>query len=58
MGGGGWGGGGVVYIVGFMVRNFVLRRRVAVKVISDHKTEDIPPEMKILNTVIPILMYF
>ena len=25
--------------------------------ISDHTSEDIPPEIKILNTVIPILMH-
>ena len=27
-------------------------------IISDHKTADIPPQMKILNMVIPILMPF
>ena len=27
-------------------------------VISDHKTDDIPPQMKISNMVIPILMHF
>ena len=26
--------------------------------ISDHKTDDIPPQMKNLNMVIPILMHF
>ena len=26
--------------------------------ISDHKTYDMPPQMKILNMVIPILMHF
>ena len=39
------------YIVGCMVGNFVLRRR-------DHITDDIPPQMKILNMVIPNLMHF
>ena len=43
-----------------MVGNFVLRRRVsgAVKRISDHITDDIPLQMKILNMVISILMHF
>ena len=36
-----------------MVGNFVLRRRV----ISDHITDDIPPQMNILNMVIPIIMH-
>ena len=53
-------GGGGAFIVGYMVGNFVLRRRVrgAVNVISDHITDDIPPQMNILNMVIPILMHF
>ena len=44
-----------------MVGNFVLPRRVSgvVKhVISDHITDDIPPQMNILNMVVPILMHF
>ena len=40
------------YIVSYMVGNFVLN------VISDHITDDIPPQMKILTMVIPILMHF
>ena len=39
------------YIVGFIVRNFVF-------MISGHKTDDIPPQIKILNKVIRILMHF
>ena len=37
-----------------MVRNHVLRLRshITVKLISDHISNDIPPQMKILNTVI------
>ena len=48
------------YIVGYMVGNSFLRRRVsgAVKRISDHIADDIPPQMKILNMVISILMHF
>ena len=40
--------------------NFVLRRRVsgAVNIISDHITDDIPPQMNILNMVIPIVVQF
>ena len=48
-------------MVGYMVGNLVLRRcgSGAVKnLISDHITDDIPPRMKILNMVIPILMHF
>ena len=47
-------------IGGFTVGNFVLRRRArrAVKRDSDRISDDIPPEMKILNMVIPILMHF
>ena len=44
-----------------MVGNFVLRRcvRRAVKnVISERISDKIPPQMKILNMVIPILMHF
>ena len=36
------------HTVGYMVGN----------VISDHITDDIPPKMKILNMIIPILMHF
>ena len=48
------------YIIGYMVRNFVLQRHVsgAVNVISDHITDDIPPQMNILNMVSPIIMHF
>ena len=35
-------------IVGYMIGNYV----------SDHIIDDIPPQMKILNVVIPILMHF
>ena len=42
------------YIVGYTVGNLVLRRRV----ISERISDDIPPQMKISNTVIPILMHF
>ena len=40
------------YIISYMVVNFVLN------VISDHITDDIPPQMKILLMVIPILIHF
>ena len=49
------------YIVSFMVGNFVLRHRHISGVVncnSDYKTNDTPPQMKILNMVIPILMHF
>ena len=48
------------YIVGYMVGNFVLRPRFsgAVKHDFDRIYDDIPPQMKNLNMVIPILMYF
>ena len=42
------------YIVGYTVGNLVLRRRV----ISERISDDIPPQMKILNMVIPILMHY
>ena len=41
-------------MVGYMVGFFVIRRRV----ISDHITDNIPTQMKILNMVIPILMQY
>ena len=48
------------YIVGYTVGNLVLRRCAsgAVNMISERKSDDIPPQMKILNMVIPILMHF
>ena len=48
------------YIVGYTVGNLVLRRRVsgAVNVISERIFDDLPPKMKILNMVIPILMHY
>ena len=47
-------------IVGYTVENLVLRQRVsgAVNVISERLYDDIPPQMKILNMVIPILMHY
>ena len=44
------------YIVGYTVENLVLRRRV--NVISERISDDIPPKMKILNMVIPILIHY
>ena len=48
-------------IISFMVRNFVLRRCVsrALKAICDHKTNDndLPPQITIVNTVIPKLQF-
>ena len=42
-----------------MVGNLVLRRRVSEVVKRDFRiSDDIPPQMKLLNMVIPILMYF
>ena len=41
------------YIIVYMDGNFIYD-----DVISDHITNDIPPQMKILNMVIPILMHF
>ena len=38
------------YIVGYTVRNLVLRRCV----ISEHISDDIPPQIKILNMVISV----
>ena len=48
------------YIVGYTVGNLVLRRRVsgAINVISERISDDISPQMKILNMVIPILMHY
>ena len=48
------------YTVGDMVGNFVLRRRVSGAVKRNFRpiTDDIPPQMNILNIVIPILMHF
>ena len=48
------------YIVGYTVRNLVLRRRAsrAVKRDSERISEDKPPQMKKLYMVIPILMHF
>ena len=47
------------YIVGYMLGNRVLRlrSRITVKQISDRISYDIPPQMKILNTVIPLTSY-
>ena len=43
-----------------MVGNLVLRRRAsgAVNVISESISDDIPPQIKIFNMVIHILMHF
>ena len=48
------------YIVGYTVGNLVLRRRVsgAVKRDLERISIDIPPQTKILNMVIPILMHY
>ena len=48
------------YIVGYTVGNLVLRRHASRAIKRDFRTisEDIPPQMKILNMVIPILMRF
>ena len=48
------------YIVGYTVGNLVLRRRAsgAVKRDFERISDDIHPQMKILNMVIPILMQF
>ena len=51
------------YIVGYIVGNFVLRRRVSGAVKRNFRPyiypdDDIPPQMNILNMVIPILMHF
>ena len=48
------------YIIGYMVGNLVLRRRVsgAVKRDFERISDEIPPQMKILNMVIPILMHY
>ena len=50
---------GTLVIVGFMVGNFDLRRRVsgASNAGCDHKTDDLPPQVTIYNTVIPTLMH-
>ena len=47
------------YIVGYTVRILVLQRGAsgAINWISEHISDDIPPQMKILNMVIPILMH-
>ena len=48
------------YIVGYTVRNLVLRRCLSRAVKRDFRriSDDIPPQMKILNMVIPILMHY
>ena len=48
------------YIVGYTVGNLVLQRRVSGAVKRDFRTisDDIPPQMKILKMVIPILMHY
>ena len=47
------------YIVGYTVGNLVLRRRASGAVKRDFRRifNNIPPQMKILNMVIPILMH-
>ena len=47
-------------MVGYMLENNVLRLhlRIAIKLISDGIPDDIPPQMKILNTVIPLIFTF
>ena len=44
------------YFVGYTVRFFVLHKQIH-KTISDHTNNHIPPQMKILNMLIPILTY-
>ena len=48
------------YFVEYTIGNLVLRQHAskAVKVISEHISDDIPPQIKIFNIVIPILMQF
>ena len=50
------------YIVGYTVGNLVLRRRASGALKRDFRTYirrySLPPQMKILNMVIPILMHF
>ena len=48
------------YIVRYTVENLVLRQRVsvAVNMISKHTSNDMHPQMKLLNMVIPILIHF
>ena len=48
------------YFVGYTIGNFVLWRRAsgAENVFSERISDDIPPQMRILNMVIPILMHF
>ena len=47
------------YIVGYTFGNHVLwlRLRMDENVISERISKDLPPQMKILNMVIPILMH-
>ena len=49
-----------MYIVGYTVGDLAFRGRVsgAENVISERISGDIPPKMKFLNMVIPILMHF
>ena len=48
------------YIIGYAAENLVLRPRAsgAVKPFSNSIFDDLPPQMKILNMVIPLLMHF
>ena len=48
------------YVIGYMVGKLVLRRRASRALKCDFRTisDDIPPQRKILNMVIPILMHF
>ena len=48
------------YIVGYTVGNLVLRRRISGAVKRDFRriSDDIHPQMKILNMVIPNLMHY
>ena len=46
--------------MGYTVGNLVLRRRVsrALNLISKRISDDIPPQMKVLNMIISILMQY
>ena len=45
-------------IYGWKFSFMVMRKRSPKNVISERISDDIPPQMKILNMVIPILMHF
>ena len=47
-------------VVSFMIWSFVLRQHIngAIKAICDHKTANLPLQMTLYNTIIPVLMHF